>query len=130
MDRFPHPAWLVGPLAIAALVAVRAQEPVYRAAVRTVPVYATVIDPDGRLVTDLDRDAFRAMAARVRERTGQKGRALFHPIRIVLTGEAEGIELDIAVPAIERGASLERAGVGVIPGARTRAHEFAAALAR
>lgn len=59
MDRVPHPLWLTGPLLAAALVAVRAQEPVYRAAVRTVPVYATVIGPDGRLVTDLGRDAFR-----------------------------------------------------------------------
>ncbi|PYR55991.1 MAG: hypothetical protein DMF85_17940, partial [Acidobacteria bacterium] len=32
----------------------------------------------------LDRDAFRAMASRVKERTGQKGRALFHPIRVAL----------------------------------------------
>ena len=53
-----------------------------------------------------DREAFRAMAARVRERSGQKGKALFHPIRLALTGEAEGLELDIAVPAIERGAAL------------------------
>ena len=29
----------------------------------------------------LDRDLFRAAAARVRERTGEKGKALFHPIR-------------------------------------------------
>ena len=54
----------------------------------------------------LDRDAFRAVAARVRERTGQKGKALFHPIRLALTGEPEGLELDLAVPAIERGAAL------------------------
>ena len=36
----------------------------------------------------------------------QKGKALFHPIRLALTGEAEGLELDLAVPAIERGAAL------------------------
>ena len=35
----------------------------------------------------LDRDAFRATAARVKERTGQKGKALFHPIRVALTGQ-------------------------------------------
>ena len=44
-------------------------------------------------------------------RTGQKGKALFHPIRLALTGEAEGIELDLAVPAIERGAALEASGI-------------------
>ena len=53
------------------------------------------------------------MASRVRERTGQKGRALFHPIRVALTGEGGGPELDLAVPAIERGAALpQHAGVG------------------
>ena len=35
-----------------------------------------------------------------------KGKALFHPIRVALTGEGGGPELDLAVPAIERGAAL------------------------
>jgi hypothetical protein len=55
-----------------------------------------------------DREAFRAMAKRVQQASGAKGKGLFHPIRLALTGEAEGIELDIAVPAIERGALLGR----------------------
>ena len=54
----------------------------------------------------VDRDAFRAAATRVRERTGAKGKALFHPIRLALTGEPEGVELDLAVPLIERGAAV------------------------
>jgi glutamyl-tRNA synthetase len=78
----------------------------------------------------LDRDRFRAAAARVREKTGQKGKALFHPIRLALTGEAEGLELDLAVPAIERGAALEASsGIRKIAGARQRAEAFASALA-
>src|SRR4051794_4947042 len=36
----------------------------------------------------LDRDRFRAVANQVKTRTGQKAKALFHPIRIVLTGRA------------------------------------------
>jgi glutamyl-tRNA synthetase/nondiscriminating glutamyl-tRNA synthetase len=77
----------------------------------------------------LDRDAFRAAAARVRQRTGQKGRALFHPIRIALTGEAGGPELDLAVPAIDRGAELpESAGVAPVMGCRERAAAFAKAI--
>jgi len=79
----------------------------------------------GRL---LDRDSFRAAAARVRARTGLKGKALFHPIRLALTGETEGLELDIAVPAIEAGASLGTSGITSIPGAAERATAFAAAL--
>ncbi len=78
-----------------------------------------------------DRDAFRAMATRVRERTGQKGKALFHPIRIALTGEGGGPELDLAVPAIERGAALpSTAGVAPIMGCKERAGAFAEAIAR
>ena len=77
---------------------------------------------DGRL----DREAFRAAAARVRQRTGQKGRALFHPIRVALTGEAGGPELDLAVPAIDRGAELPRSsGVALVLGCRERAEMFA-----
>jgi glutamyl/glutaminyl-tRNA synthetase len=76
----------------------------------------------------LDREAFRAAATKVRERTGQKGKALFHPIRLVLTGESEGLELDLAVPAIEAGASLQASGIRSIPGAAERASAFASAL--
>jgi glutamyl-tRNA synthetase/nondiscriminating glutamyl-tRNA synthetase len=75
----------------------------------------------------VDRESFRAMANRVKERTGLKGKALFHPIRVALTGEVGGPELDLAVPAIERGAALpSSAGVARIPGCRDRAAAFAA----
>jgi glutamyl-tRNA synthetase len=76
----------------------------------------------------LDRDAFRATATRLREKTGQKGKALFHPIRLALTGEAEGLELDLAVPAMERGALLQQSGIRRIPSARERAVAFARQL--
>ncbi len=79
-----------------------------------------------RTIGRLDREAFRAAATRVKQRTGQKGRALFHPIRVALTGEAGGPELDLAVPAIDRGAELPRsAGVALILGCRERADMFA-----
>jgi hypothetical protein len=69
------------------------------------------------------------MANRVKERTGQKGKALFHPIRVALTGESGGPELDLAVPAIERGAELPAsAGVSPILGCRERAEAFANAI--
>ena len=77
----------------------------------------------------LDRDAFRAMANRVKEKTGQKGKALFHPIRVALTGEGGGPELDLAVPAIDRGAQLsQEAGLAKILSSRDRAKAFAAAI--
>ena len=79
----------------------------------------------------LDRESFRAAANRVKARTGQKGKGLFHPIRLALTGRAEGPELDLAVPAIDRGAELPPdAGIPKIIGCRERAAAFAQALSR
>jgi nondiscriminating glutamyl-tRNA synthetase len=79
----------------------------------------------------LDRDRFRAMASDIRARTGQKGKALFHPIRIALTGRSEGPELDLAVPAIDRGAELPKsAGLPPIMSNRDRAAAFVTALKR
>ncbi len=45
-------------VAVLGAVAAAQQEPVFRAATRTVPVYVTVTDADGRLVPDLPRDDF------------------------------------------------------------------------
>jgi glutamyl/glutaminyl-tRNA synthetase len=69
----------------------------------------------------LDREAFRSAAQRARESTGLKGRALFHPIRVALTAAESGPELDLAVPAIDRGASLgPTAGLASIPSCADR----------
>jgi glutamyl-tRNA synthetase/nondiscriminating glutamyl-tRNA synthetase len=79
----------------------------------------------------VDREAFRAAADEVKARTRQKGRALFHPIRVALTARAEGPELDLAVPAIDRGAELPLdAGLPQILGCRERAAAFVRALDR
>jgi nondiscriminating glutamyl-tRNA synthetase len=77
----------------------------------------------------LDRDRFRAVANQVKAKTGHKGKALFHPIRIARTGRTEGPELDLAIPAIDRGADLPpSAGIPRILGCRERAVAFAGAL--
>ena len=77
----------------------------------------------------VDKVAFRGVADRVKQKTGQKGRALFHPIRVALTGATDGPELDLLVPAIERGADLDpSSGIAAIIGARERAQQFANAL--
>jgi glutamyl-tRNA synthetase len=72
----------------------------------------------------LDATRFRAAAAAVRSRTGAKGPALFHPVRLALTGRGEGPELDLLVPAIERGAGLPP-GSGLRPIAACRARAAA-----
>jgi glutamyl-tRNA synthetase/nondiscriminating glutamyl-tRNA synthetase len=77
----------------------------------------------------LDREKFREAANRVKAKTGLKGKALFHPIRVALTGRAEGPELDLAVPAIDRGAELpSTSGIPKIVGNRERAAAFEHAL--
>ena len=77
----------------------------------------------------VDRDAFRACAQRVRERTGQKGKGLFHPIRVALTGQPDGPELDLLVPAIDTASDLPAAsGLAPVTGCRERAAAFCRAL--
>jgi nondiscriminating glutamyl-tRNA synthetase len=77
----------------------------------------------------LERDMFRAIANQVKAKTGAKAKALFHPIRVVLTGRSEGPELDLAVPAIDRGAELPVGSTTpAIVGNRERAAAFARAL--
>lgn len=77
----------------------------------------------------LTRESFRAVAARVKDVTGCKGKALFHPIRVVLTGADSGPELDLALPAIDRGAALASgAGGQVILSCAARARAVAAIL--
>lgn len=91
-----------------------------------VAALASELAQAGRLT---GREAFRAVADRVKRATGRKAKALFHPIRVALTGEAGGPELDLAVPAIDRGAGLAPAsGLAPITGCRERAAAFKEAL--
>lgn len=73
----------------------------------------------------VDKDTFRALAGRVKDRTGLKGKGLFHPIRVILTGAAEGPELDLLVPAIDQAADLRDSGLAPVASCQERA-EFAA----
>ena len=75
------------------------------------------------------RDAFRALAKDVGAATGAKGKALFHTIRLCVTGAPEGPELDILVPAIDAAADFTPDdGLAPVLGCRERAAQFAAAL--
>ena len=87
---------------------------------------AAELDGGLRLV---DKDTFRALAGRVKDRTGLKGKGLFHPIRVILTGAAEGPELDLIVPAIDRAADLRDAGLAPVASCQQRAVSAAKMLA-
>jgi nondiscriminating glutamyl-tRNA synthetase len=99
-----------------------------REALEARAVIAALAEELGNSGPLLDKDTFRAAVGRVKERTGQKGKALLHPIRLALTGEAEGLELDVAVPAMDRGATLDPSHIRPILSAADRATAFNAAL--
>jgi len=84
-----------------------------------------------RDITPIDRKAFRRVTERVKVSTGLRARALFHPIRVALTGSTNGPELDLAVPAMERGTHLSaKSGISSILGPLVRAESFLSAFER
>ncbi len=60
-------------------------------------------------VEPLTYEKFRAMAKEVQTETGKKGKELFHPIRVALTGAVSGPELEKLIPIFEEGAKLSLA---------------------
>lgn len=56
-------SWLLAAAAVAAggLVVAAQEQPVFRSAVRTVPIYATVVDASGRLVPELEQGDFTVL---------------------------------------------------------------------
>jgi glutamyl-tRNA synthetase/nondiscriminating glutamyl-tRNA synthetase len=55
---------------------------------------------------ELSFEEFRAITKEVQEETGKKGKELFHPIRIALTGAESGPELEKLIPVFEEGSKL------------------------
>jgi glutamyl-tRNA synthetase/nondiscriminating glutamyl-tRNA synthetase len=110
---------LDSPRARAALAGLAA-EPASRGVVER---FAEAAAPDGRL---RDREAFRAAAGEAGRAAGVKGRALFHPIRVALTGADEGPELDRLVPILEEGWGLDLPAP--VAGCSTRARLVAGRL--
>jgi glutamyl-tRNA synthetase/nondiscriminating glutamyl-tRNA synthetase len=56
--------------------------------------------------SELSYERFRATTKEVQKETGEKGRELFHPIRVALTGAVSGPELEKLVPIFEEGSKL------------------------
>ncbi len=74
---------------------------------------------------ELDYPRFREIAKSVQKETGKKGKDLFHPIRVALTGAVSGPELEKLIPIFEEGAKLPLARP--VKGVAQRLREFAAA---
>ncbi len=65
-------------------------------------------------------EVFKAWIDEIKAATGIKGKELFHPVRIAITGAHSGREFDKLLPIIEDGAAL---GLG-IPSVRDRVERF------
>jgi nondiscriminating glutamyl-tRNA synthetase len=70
---------------------------------------------------------FKTFVNETKAQTGAKGKELFHPIRVMLTGAHAGPEFDKLVPLIEEGSALHFPKH--IAGIRERVDAFSAALA-
>ena len=68
---------------------------------------------------------FREIAKSVQKETGKKGKDLFHPIRVALTGAVSGPELEKLIPIFKEGANLELARP--VKSCAERLREFAGA---
>src|SRR6185503_15522144 len=79
-------------------------------------VRSTLVDPAGRKVVremlgclsdePLTAPRLQTVIAEVRRRTGAKGKDLFHPIRVGLTGFPSGPELVRLLPVLDEGGRL------------------------
>lgn len=58
-------------------------------------------------VDTFDYDQFAHFAQEIKQETGCKGKELFHPLRIALTSQASGLDLDKFIPLVEEGARLD-----------------------
>ncbi|MDE2515412.1 MAG: glutamate--tRNA ligase [Rhodospirillales bacterium] len=58
-----------------------------------------------------DGETWKRFTTALREATGRKGRELFHPLRLALTGEEQGPELAALLPLMGRTRAMRRLGV-------------------
>ena len=55
----------------------------------------------------ISTEQFKAWMSEIKAETGAKGKELFHPVRIALTGAHSGPEFDKLIPVIEEGSRLD-----------------------
>jgi len=78
--------------------------------------FAKLVDPEPTLspndgdkggAPEITPERFKAIMNEVKAKTGAKGKDLFHPVRIALTGSHSGPEFDKLIPILEEGSQLE-----------------------
>jgi nondiscriminating glutamyl-tRNA synthetase len=66
-----------------------------------------VLEDESALAGQLTPERFKQMVNEVKAETGAKGKELFHPIRLMITGSHSGPDFDKVIPIIEEGSHLD-----------------------
>ena len=67
---------------------------------------AKILADDSARGANLTPERFKQMVNEVKAETGAKGKELFHPIRLMLTGSHSGPDFDKVIPILEEGSRL------------------------
>ena len=65
-----------------------------------------ILEDESSAAAQLTPERFKQLVNEVKAETGAKGKELFHPIRIVITGSHSGPEFDRLIPILEEGSRL------------------------
>jgi len=84
-----------------------------------------VLEDESAREKRLTPEQFKKIVSEVKAETGAKGKELFHPIRIAVTGFHSGPEFDKLIPILEEGSRLLPNQVRSV---RERVEEFGRAL--
>jgi nondiscriminating glutamyl-tRNA synthetase len=66
-----------------------------------------ILEDESATAAQLTSERFKLIVNEVKAETGTKGKELFHPIRIVITGSHSGPEFDKLIPILEEGSRLK-----------------------
>jgi len=66
-----------------------------------------ILEDESAKAGNLTVECFKLLVNEVKAETGAKGKELFHPIRIIITGSHSGPEFDRLIPILEAGSSLK-----------------------
>jgi nondiscriminating glutamyl-tRNA synthetase len=66
-----------------------------------------VLEDESAQAGQLAPERFKQMVNEVKAETGAKGKELFHPIRLMITGSHSGPDFDKVIPIIEEGSHLD-----------------------
>jgi glutamyl-tRNA synthetase/nondiscriminating glutamyl-tRNA synthetase len=66
-----------------------------------------ILDIESAGQLPLTAERFKAVMNEVKAESGAKGKELFHPVRVMLTGSHSGPEFDKLIPILEEGSALK-----------------------